>query len=653
MPITRRRLLGLLAGTAAFIGLPAAWFSRGRTYEGPISDHFDGFQFYDPDGVPPKSLASVARWQLDSNRQRVAWPEWAPSPYADTPPPRVTGDKVRLSFVGHASWLIQTAGLNILVDPVWSMRVSPVSWAGPKRHNDPGIAFEALPEIDIVLVSHGHYDHLDLPTLSKLAESDMPFEMPGGFHFGAGFQLDMGDLEATTPMQLAIKVPDTLAPGTKVFFFRADTLPDENGNEVNVWMQEDSGVVGADGYARTASPPYTGLTQPGLHMVGFSDPFSVGELRGRIYVTMPITGVDTTAAMAVMAMGPGGAAIGGLLAFGSQFALTMMVGVAQIKVIQIPEDGSLARVTSNQVEINPGRVASFVTTFNNTPIVGGPGGAPVLQSARLEFDPVEGPVLHLTGTRFTFANAPLHGGSRLGSQVRDLKINFIMPGNRTVTVTGADILSGSATDLKVKIPQSVTLGIAQIQVSRPQYKHTSAGWRVLPKTSATVRLDPEGSTYAFAALGGNEVAVVDRFIDQLAARITVSPSTPFPSPRSVAITPDGTRAYVTLRYASGVSVIDTQALQEVDVDGNRANGVRGQQHGAAWHHHCRTRLRMSIAGPQGHDAQRAQSRCQRRSPWPHTRPRARPAFVRQITHRQFHHHLPARQRAPARQTHPV
>ncbi len=174
MPITRRRLLGLLAGTAAFIGLPAAWISRGRTYDGPISDHFDGFQFYDPDGVPPKSLASVARWQFGGNRQRASWPDWAPSPHADTPPPRVEGDKVRLSFVGHATWLIQTAGLNILVDPVWSMRVSPVSWAGPRRHNDPGIAFEALPDIDIVLVSHGHYDHLDLPTLSRLAEKFSP-----------------------------------------------------------------------------------------------------------------------------------------------------------------------------------------------------------------------------------------------------------------------------------------------------------------------------------------------------------------------------------------------------------------------------------------------------------------------------------------------
>ena len=81
---------------------------------------------------------------------------------------------MRLSFVGHASWLIQTAGLNILVDPVWSMRASPFSFAGPKRHNDPGIAFDTLPKIDIVLVSHGHYDHLDIATLSRLAAKFSP-----------------------------------------------------------------------------------------------------------------------------------------------------------------------------------------------------------------------------------------------------------------------------------------------------------------------------------------------------------------------------------------------------------------------------------------------------------------------------------------------
>lgn len=145
-----------------------------KTYDGPASDHFNGLHFFDPDGAPPRSLGEVLRWQFGTGRKRATWPDWAPSPHADTPPERVDGDKVRLSFVGHASWLIQAGGLNILVDPVWSMRVSPVAWAGPKRHNDPGIAFDKLPKIDVVLVSHGHYDHLDIATLSRLAKNFAP-----------------------------------------------------------------------------------------------------------------------------------------------------------------------------------------------------------------------------------------------------------------------------------------------------------------------------------------------------------------------------------------------------------------------------------------------------------------------------------------------
>jgi L-ascorbate metabolism protein UlaG (beta-lactamase superfamily) len=173
MNVTRRRVVGLVAGAAAFVGVPV-WIYSMKTYHGPVSDHFDGDRFFDPDGAPPKDPLDILRWQFGRDRQRHEWPEWAPSPYADTPPQRVTGDKVRLSFVGHASWLIQTSGLNILIDPVWSMRASPFAWAGPKRHNDPGIAFDALPPIDIVLVSHGHYDHLDVATLSRLAAKFAP-----------------------------------------------------------------------------------------------------------------------------------------------------------------------------------------------------------------------------------------------------------------------------------------------------------------------------------------------------------------------------------------------------------------------------------------------------------------------------------------------
>ncbi|HET7886152.1 MAG TPA: MBL fold metallo-hydrolase [Bradyrhizobium sp.] len=140
----------------------------------PPSDHFDGRIFVDPDGMPPKTFREILRWQFGGDRNRAVWPKWAPSPYADTPPARVEDNKARLSFVGHASWLIQTGGLNILIDPVWSERVSPFAFAGPRRRNDPGIAFDALPNIDVVLVTHGHYDHLDVATLSRLTKRFAP-----------------------------------------------------------------------------------------------------------------------------------------------------------------------------------------------------------------------------------------------------------------------------------------------------------------------------------------------------------------------------------------------------------------------------------------------------------------------------------------------
>ena len=140
-------------------------------YTGPISDHFDGVRFFDPHGAAPKRTRDLLRWFADrrSRGTKAKWPVWAPSPYSDRPPARVEGSIWRISYIGHASFLIQTAGLNILLDPVWSKRASPSRFIGPKRVNDPGIAFADLPPIDAVLVSHGHYDHLDVRTLSRIA----------------------------------------------------------------------------------------------------------------------------------------------------------------------------------------------------------------------------------------------------------------------------------------------------------------------------------------------------------------------------------------------------------------------------------------------------------------------------------------------------
>jgi L-ascorbate metabolism protein UlaG (beta-lactamase superfamily) len=169
---TRRKVL--FAAGAGLLGAPAAFYLAdpfgAPRYRGPRSDHFDGKQFQN---VPPShlhGLSDLLRWQRE--RKPGAWPEWigaAPGPA----PPRRSAD-LRVTFVNHSTVLLQIDGVNVLTDPIWSERASPVSWSGPRRHRAPGLRFEDLPPIDLVLLSHNHYDHLDVPTLRRLASAHRP-----------------------------------------------------------------------------------------------------------------------------------------------------------------------------------------------------------------------------------------------------------------------------------------------------------------------------------------------------------------------------------------------------------------------------------------------------------------------------------------------
>ena len=142
-------------------------------YRGPVTDHFDGTRFFNPGGIAPLGFSDVLRWQLGGGR--IAWPKRIVSPFPPAKPARrIDGDAIRVTMVGHASMLVQVAGVNILTDPVWSERVSPFSFAGPKRVVAPGIAFADLPPIDLVLVTHSHYDHMDLATLAALHAAHRP-----------------------------------------------------------------------------------------------------------------------------------------------------------------------------------------------------------------------------------------------------------------------------------------------------------------------------------------------------------------------------------------------------------------------------------------------------------------------------------------------
>ena len=133
-------------------------------YSGPPNDHFDGVRFFNP-GHPDtdRGLRNILRWKLKEKAAR--WPQSVLAQQT-APDARVTG--MRTTVVGHASALIQGGSLNVLTDPVWSARASPIPFAGPRRVCAPGIAFEALPPIDAVLLSHNHYDHMDLSTLRRL-----------------------------------------------------------------------------------------------------------------------------------------------------------------------------------------------------------------------------------------------------------------------------------------------------------------------------------------------------------------------------------------------------------------------------------------------------------------------------------------------------
>jgi L-ascorbate metabolism protein UlaG (beta-lactamase superfamily) len=164
---------GLLAGAFGLLDAGAGCSDLAPpAYIGAASDHFDGRRFHNPSGAEAKGLPELLRWKW--NADPGPWDEWTAAPPGPAPPRRVEPGQLRVTFVNHATVLVQMSGLNILTDPIWSERSSPVSWAGPKRVRPPGIRFEDLPRIDLVLVSHNHFDHLDLPTLERLARTFHP-----------------------------------------------------------------------------------------------------------------------------------------------------------------------------------------------------------------------------------------------------------------------------------------------------------------------------------------------------------------------------------------------------------------------------------------------------------------------------------------------
>lgn len=148
-------------------------------YHGPVSDHFNGKKFYYPGEEHEKAHSTYDLLSLLIAILSQPWPKNVPEIRYSSSPNYPKDAKI--TFVNHSTVLIQTNTVNFLIDPIYSYRASPFQWIGPRRVRTPGIKFMDLPKIDVVLISHNHYDHMDLPTIKNLNEAFHPlFIVPLG-----------------------------------------------------------------------------------------------------------------------------------------------------------------------------------------------------------------------------------------------------------------------------------------------------------------------------------------------------------------------------------------------------------------------------------------------------------------------------------------
>ena len=157
-------------GLIALIAMSCAAMCKGVP-----TDHFDGTRFFHDE--KDYSFQDTLKWMWTMNPAK--WPKWIEDPAFPLPPENVGKGELRITHINQATILIQVDGTNVLTDPIWSKRSSAVSWAGPRRVRAPGVDIKDLPRIDVILISHDHYDHLDIDSLRQLTMNHSPIIMAG------------------------------------------------------------------------------------------------------------------------------------------------------------------------------------------------------------------------------------------------------------------------------------------------------------------------------------------------------------------------------------------------------------------------------------------------------------------------------------------
>lgn len=167
-------ILSILLVIALFIFLviTIGYLLSCRPYKGPITNHFNGTKFINPSQRAANGFKEVGEY--GRKRKPDRWTRVADPGHMTRAIPIPKPNSIQYTFINHSTFIIHVDGLNILTDPIWSERCSPFQFAGPRRMRPPGISFDNLPQIDLVILSHNHYDHLDKNTIKKIQKAYNP-----------------------------------------------------------------------------------------------------------------------------------------------------------------------------------------------------------------------------------------------------------------------------------------------------------------------------------------------------------------------------------------------------------------------------------------------------------------------------------------------
>jgi YD repeat-containing protein len=426
--------------------------------------------------------------------------------------------------------------------------------------------------------------------ITSIEQSELTAPLPEKFEVIGAFNLELGDEDLAIPAQIAIPAPEGLAPGTEVFLMRDGELPDATGTWNPIWLVQESAIVGDDGMIRTSSPPWPGIKKGDDYIVSVPKfEYKVGKTYGGFGT---YTGASNLAGTAVVTSGVGVLASN----FSAIFSIPTFfeANLRTVEVITIPKIGSLPKITTAGVSINPQGVPS-ATVELDTPYFkdNNPFLAPALEKGKIDFSETEEPVVYLTGTNFLIDGENTNVSE---TTFADLTPIFEYAGKEYEGEVISDLsktLGGNRYQIAIKVPQTVVLSESAISLTRTQMELTDASnpnsIKPVPyKSESKITISPQDvdltlapqafkdRVSVFNALNPEEILETGDLTsrDLLLAEIPVGTGGTFDDePRDLAATHDATRAYVSLRDSGKLALIDLMSLQQVDTNSETPNVI--------------------------------------------------------------------------------